>query len=126
MNTISQTIHHQHQEMMNSLQKQVIDLVEKRPEADPEQLAAFLKNELLLHTVSEEQLLYSAVEALIRAHGQATATLRVDHEFIVDSIRQMDEPAQALRLKRVNERRNLEERLRRLVLQLEAVLRLHL
>jgi hemerythrin-like domain-containing protein len=52
--------------------------------------------------------------------------MRVDHEFIERYIRQIGEAAQALQGATEETRPEIESRLRRLALQLEAVLRVHL
>lgn len=48
---------------------------------------AFLKHNLLPRAIGEEQHLYPVVDGLVKAHGQATATMRVDHECIAAYIR---------------------------------------
>lgn len=97
-----------------------------RPEADPEGLAVFLKAELLSHAAGEEQHLYPAVEPLLKAHGMATATMRVDHRFLEDYVRRIGEAAARLRLASPDECRRLQVELSRLALQLEAVFQVHL
>ncbi|MFQ5795547.1 MAG: hemerythrin domain-containing protein [Candidatus Bipolaricaulia bacterium] len=126
MSKVSEAIRNHHRELMSTLTAQVTALVEGRPEADPQILAAFLKGDLLPHALGEEQHLYPAVEPLVKAHGQATATMSVDHEFIQNYIRQIEETTQALRTAGADERSGLEGHLQRLAMQLEAVLQLHL
>lgn len=126
MNAVSQAIRDHHRELVNMLTAQVTAIAEGRPEADPTALAAFLKHELLPHAVGEERHLYPAVDPLIKAHGKATATMSVDHEFIENYIRQIGEAAEAWRDADESRRGEVESRLRRLALQLEAVLLLHL
>ncbi len=76
-------------------------------------LVCFLSGELLPHARAEEAHLYPAVEPLIRAWGQATATMRINHEFIEDLVRRIGSEADP-------------ETLRELILGLKAVFRLHL
>jgi uncharacterized protein (DUF2249 family) len=126
MSSVSQAIRSHHRELVNTLTTQVAAIVEGRPEADPTAFATFLKQELLPHAMGEERHLYPAVDPLVKAYGQATATMSVDHEFIENYIRQIGEAAEAWRDAGENRRSEVEARLRRLALQLEAVLLLHL
>lgn len=126
MSQVSDAIRNHHQELLNALTAQVAALVEGRPEADPQALATLLEDDLLPHAIGEERHLYSAVEWLVKTHGQATATMRVDHEFIEGYIRQIGEAVQALQGATEETRPEIESRLRHLALQLEAVLRVHL
>ncbi|HEY63373.1 MAG TPA: hemerythrin domain-containing protein [Caldilineae bacterium] len=125
MSAVGEAIRNHHQELIHTLTEHVASVVEGRAEADPQVLASFLVDELLPHAIGEERHLYPAVEPLVKAHGQATATMSVDHEFIEGYIRQIQETAQALQ-GAGDDRSKLEDRLRRLALQLEAVLRVHL
>lgn len=126
MSQVTEAIRNHHRELVNTLTAQMAALVEGRPDANPQAMAAFLKGDLLPHAVGEEHHLYPAVEPLIRAYGTATATMSVDHEFISDYINRIEEVVQALQGAGDKERPALESRLRRLALQLEAVLRVHL
>ncbi len=126
MSAVSQAIRNHHRELVNTLTAQVAAIAEGRPEADPAAFAAFLKHELLPHAVGEERHLYPAVDPLVKAHGKATATMSVDHEFIENYIRQIGEAAEAWRDADESRRSEVENRLRRLAFQLEAVLLLHL
>lgn len=126
MSQYSDAIRHHHRELLSTLTEQVTAIVEGRPEADPQALAAFLKGDLLPHAVGEERHLYPTIEPLIKAHGKATVTMSVDHEFIEGYIRQIGEATQALQTASNDERPSLERRLQRLALQLQAVLQVHL
>lgn len=126
MSKVGEAIRSHHRQLVSTLAEQVTAVVENRPDADPQALAAFLKGDLLPHATGEEQHLYPTVEPLVKAHGQATATMSVDHEFIEGYIRQIDETVQALQGAGEETQTELESRLRRLALQLEAVLRVHL
>jgi hemerythrin-like domain-containing protein len=125
MSHVSEAIRNHHRELVSTLAEQVAALTENRPDADSQALAAFLKNELLPHAIGEEQHLYSAIEPLVKAYGQATATMSVDHEFIEGYIRQIEETAEALEGAGEGTHPELVDRLQRLALQLEAVLQVH-
>ncbi|HSJ59553.1 MAG TPA: hemerythrin domain-containing protein [Anaerolineae bacterium] len=126
MGHVGEAIRNHHQELVEVLKEKVAAMVEERPEADPQSLAAFLQKELLPHASGEERHLYPRVEPLLRDHGRATATMSVDHEFIEDYVRRIAGAAAALQSAGEGERSALESHLRRLALQLEAVLLLHL
>jgi hemerythrin-like domain-containing protein len=126
MSKVSEAIRSHHRELESTLTKQVKALIENQPDADPQALAAFLNDDLLPHAVGEEQHLYPVVESLVKAYGQATATMSVDHEFIEGYIHQIEETVQALQSAREETRPELESRLQHLALQLEAVLSVHL
>ncbi len=116
-----------HRELMEKFTGEVNALEEQRPDANPQALVAFLKDELLPHAVGEERYLYPVVDSLIRAHGSPTNTMRIDHQRIQDYINQITETVQELTAaSQPNAREALEKRLRRLAVELDAVLRLHL
>lgn len=115
-----------HRELMETLENHVKALVEGQPKANPQGLARFLRDELLPHAVGEEKHLYPAIEPLIKAHGQATATMSVDHEFIEGYIRRISEVVAAVESAGPDQKPALQRQLQHLALQLEAVLRLHL
>jgi len=126
MSEVAAAIRNHHRELLETLTAQVTKLVEEHPDADPVALANFLQHELLPHAVGEEKHLYPVVEPLVKTHGQATATMSVDHEFIESYIREIGQVAEALRKVGPEQRSALQSRLQRLALQLEAVLRVHL
>jgi uncharacterized protein (DUF2249 family)/hemerythrin-like domain-containing protein len=126
MSTVSDAIHNHHQEISTTLRHHVEQIVAGSAQADPGALVAFLKNDLLPHAAGEERFLYPAVDPLVKAHGSATATMRVDHEFITGYVNQLDETAQALRAASADARPALQATLQRLSLQLEALLLVHL
>jgi len=126
MSQVTEAIRNHHRELANTLAAQVAALVESRPDADPQAMATFLSNELLPHAIGEERHLYPVVEPLVKAHGRATTTMSVDHEFIEEYIRQIGQTVQALQRAGQDQRPALETQLQRLALQLEAVLQVHL
>ncbi len=126
MSTVSDAIHNHHQEISTTLRHHVEQIVAGSANADPGALVTFLKHDLLPHAAGEERYLYPAVDPLVKAHGSATATMRVDHEFITGYVNQLDETAQALRAAPADARPALQATLQRLSLQLEALLLVHL
>ena len=64
------------------------------------------------------------VEGLLREHGRATATMSVDHEYIEGYVAEIEKAVQAI--ESGGDASRARERLERLVLQLQAVLQVHL
>jgi uncharacterized protein (DUF2249 family)/hemerythrin-like domain-containing protein len=127
MSEMTEAFRAHHRELLDKFTKEVNALEEQLPEASPQALLAFLKDELLPHAVGEERYLYPVVDSLIKAHGSATRTMSIDHEGIQDYIAQIEDTVHHLpAAKQADEHEVLEKRLRRLTVQLDAVLRLHL
>lgn len=102
-----------HAELRGKLQEKINAWARTGSAQALQDLVRFLSAELLPHARAEEAHLYPAVEPLIRAWGQATATMRIDHEFIEDLVRRIGSEADP-------------ETLRELILGLKAVFQLHL
>jgi uncharacterized protein (DUF2249 family)/hemerythrin-like domain-containing protein len=119
-------IHNHHKEISDTLHDHVTRIVEGSVSADPAGLVAFLKTDLIPHAVGEERYLYPAVDPLVKAHGSATATMTVDHEFITGYINRIEEATRALAAAAIEERASRQADLQRLCLQLEALLEVHL
>jgi len=126
MSQVVAAIHEHHSALLDTLTKFGAELSRQPASFNPTQVVDFLKSDLLPHASGEEEYLYSAVEALIKAHGQATATMRVDHRFIEDYVRRIEVAGEALTHAAPEEREAKQEQLERLILQLEAVLEVHL
>ena len=86
----------------------------------------FLSGELLPHARGEEQSLYPALDPIIREHGSPTATMRVDHEYIADYVRQISDTARSLRSASERDRQPLVRQLARLAIQLQGLFAVHL
>jgi uncharacterized protein (DUF2249 family)/hemerythrin-like domain-containing protein len=126
MSTVRDTIHEHHVELAERLAAHVDALENGSPTADPDALVAFLKGDLLPHAHGEEEYLYPAVDPLVKQHGSATATMRVDHQFIAGYVASLEETARALGTASSAERPALLKRAARLALQLQALLQVHL
>lgn len=126
MATASETLRHHHEELARKMTEQVRVLTEGRPDADPKALSRFLRDELLPHAVGEDRYLYPAVEPLLKAHGMATATMRMDHRAIEGYVRSIEEAAARLRSAGNAERAAAVRELTRLVWQLQALFDVHL
>ncbi|HYM69919.1 MAG TPA: DUF2249 domain-containing protein [bacterium] len=126
MSSVGEAFRHHHQTLAQELEDRAGPITDGRPGADLAGLVAFLKSELLGHAAAEERNLYPAVEPLLKAHGMATATMRVDHRFLEDHIRKIEDAAGRWQGAGEDHRRILERELARLVLQLQALFRVHL
>lgn len=122
MSNACDAIRTHHRELVGALIAHVGEVTSGDEEASA--LIEFLESDLLPHAASEERGLYPAIEELLRTHGSPTATMVIDHEFIRDYVRQIEETAGAM-ARAGHDRSHLESRLRRLGVELEAVLRLH-
>lgn len=124
----NEAIRGHHRDLIATLDGHVTAIAAHRPDVDPAALVAFLKGDLLPHAQGEERHLYPAVDRLMRDHGgRATATMSVDHEFIEGYISEIEKAVQAVQAGEPGgEGSRARERLERLVLQLQAVLTVHL
>ncbi len=91
--SLGEAIHNHHQEILDTFTKYAAAIVDGEGHADPQAFVTFLKEDLLPHAQGEEVYLYPAVDPLVKAHGSATATMKVDHEFISGYIAQIEEAA---------------------------------
>lgn len=89
-------------------------------------LTSFLANDLIPHARGEETSLYPALDSIIRERGRPTATMSVDHEFIADYVRQINESARRLRSAGERDRAVLALQLARQVIQLQGLFAVHL
>lgn len=126
MSQVTEAMRQHHQQLLEHLSAQVKTLVDRPYDADPTALATFLTNELIPHAAGEERALYPVVDPLITEHGNATATMSVDHQFLGDYVRVIDELARAIAAADPKVRPALLTRLARYGLQVEAIFRLHL
>ena len=120
----NEAIRGHHRDLIATLDGHASALAAGREDVDPAALVAFLKGDLLPHARGEECHLYPAVEGLLREHGRATATMSVDHEYIEGYVSEIAEAVQAI--ESGGDASRARERLERLVLQLQAVLQVHL
>jgi len=120
----NEAIRGHHRDLIATLDGHVSALAARREDMDPAALVEFLKGDLLPHARGEERHLYPAVDKLLREHGRATATMSVDHEYIEGYVAEIEKAVHAIESggDAARERKRLE----RLVLQLQAVLQVHL
>lgn len=126
MSQVTDAIRSHHRELAQTLSTHAEALDVGRGESDPVALVDFLKQDLLPHAKGEEASLYPLMDNLVREHGSPTATMSVDHEFIQDYVRQIEETTRGLSSAANGDRPALQKRLARLTLKLEALLAVHL
>ncbi len=126
MSSVQEAMHNHHQEMVTTLGKHVSALLDKSTEANPAALVDFLNNELMPHAKGEEAYLYPAVDPLIKAHGSATTTMSIDHEFIGNYVREIEAATASLENATNGNQALAWQRLQRLALQLQGIFLLHL
>ncbi len=91
MSHLGEVFRSHHRQLRERLER-LADAVAMDPQrTDPEGLVRFLREELLPHARAEEEHLYPAVAPLLRAHGDPTASMRTDHEFIERLVRTVEE-----------------------------------
>ncbi|MBI2059985.1 MAG: hemerythrin domain-containing protein [Nitrospirae bacterium] len=125
MSTTTDAIRNHHRSLLNSLAGYTDHVLSGAQGGAARDLAAFLNEELLPHAQGEELHLYPALNPILRDHADATATMSMDHQWIENTIRQIDEIARTVPLAPEVDRPVLRERLSRLALQLLAVVTLH-
>jgi uncharacterized protein (DUF2249 family) len=126
MSKVSEAMRHHHHQLAQEMARQAAVLADEEPGADPEPLIRFLRDELLPHAAGEDRYLYPAVEPLLKAHGMATATMRMDHRAIEGYVQSLEAVAARLRSVREADRAQLTRELTRLFWQLQALFEVHL
>ncbi len=126
MEQVGQAIRAHHAELARSLRMQAEALAEGRENTNGRTLVEFLEKDLLPHARGEEASLYPVMDQLVRDRGHATATMSIDHEFIGNFVRWIEETSRALNSAPEGERPALRKELARLALQLEALFEVHL
>lgn len=130
---LSAAIRAHHRALAETLDRYTADAEAGLTDLDATQLATlldgftdFLSGELLPHARGEEQTLYPALDPIIRERGSATATMRVDHEYIADYAQRLEEAARSLRSASGSDREQGAHALARLAIQLQGLFAVHL
>jgi hemerythrin-like domain-containing protein len=126
MSHVTDAVRKHHRQLAETLDNHVKTLADTPEQTDPHALVAFLRTELAPHATGEENAFYPAIDPLLREHGQPTATMHIDHEFIADYIGELEDAVDALEGTNGAERVALEARVRELAFKLEAIWELHL
>src|SRR5579864_2867776 len=126
MSKVSDAFRYHHRQLAEELAQHTAALTGGASQGDPEPLVRFLRRELLPHATGEERSLYPVVEPLLKAHGMATATMRMDHRAIERYIQALERAAADARDTREAGRAQARRDLARLAWQLQAVFEVHL
>jgi len=126
MSKVTKAIHDHHEKLIQSLSGLVVGLTKDKPEAVAGELVEFLKRELVPHAIGEEAHLYPLIDSLTKEYGKATATMAIDHEFIQDFARQIEQAVRSLRTAGEPDRRILIDKIQYFGLQLHRLLQFHL
>jgi uncharacterized protein (DUF2249 family)/iron-sulfur cluster repair protein YtfE (RIC family) len=127
MSTLTETVRKHHQSLARTLEAHTRGAGRNEVQIEHDAFVAFLKGDLMPHACSEERHLYPLVDELVRNHGRATATMRVDHEFIADYVSRIEQTTSELATTMdVQRRERLAQSLHDLALQLDAIVKLHL
>ncbi|MCG3141965.1 MAG: hypothetical protein HDKAJFGB_03325 [Anaerolineae bacterium] len=126
MSQVTDAIRAHHAELAKTLTTYAQALEEGRTDIDPAAIVTFLKGDLYPHAQGEEASLYPLMNKLVCEHGRATATMTVDHEFIGDYIRQIEQAANALQATQNGKANDSRKQLGRLLVQLDALFQVHL
>src|SRR5579872_4156455 len=127
MSTLTEAIRKHHLSLAKTLEAHARAAGSREPQVERDAFVGFLKGDLLPHASGEERHLYATVDALVRKHGKATATMMVDHEFIADYVAKIETLSQQLAsMTNGEERSELLGRLHELAVRLDAIVQLHL
>jgi uncharacterized protein (DUF2249 family)/iron-sulfur cluster repair protein YtfE (RIC family) len=124
--TAREALRHHHEELAGKMAGYVDALTGGPAAVDTEPFIRFLHEELLPHAAGEERYLYPAVEPLLKAHGMATATMRMDHRAIEGYVQALEHAADRLRNAEGAERARAVRETSRLAWQLQALFDVHL
>jgi uncharacterized protein (DUF2249 family) len=125
MNPLTSAVRNHHAKLAQTL-SHYVDALAGSPSTDGDGLVTFLKTEILPHAKSEESHLYPVADLLVRQFARPTATMTVDHEYISDYTTEIERTVQAIHNTQTAERPVLEDRLRRLAIELGALFKVHL
>lgn len=125
MNRVTEAIHNHHRQLLRTLAERTAAAA-GGAEADIDAVLEFLRGDLLPHAFGEERHLYPLVNSLVRAHGMATATMSVDHECIQSYSRRIGDCVRELKACAPERRPGLHRQLERLMIQLQAIVQLHM
>ena len=127
MGTLTEAVRNHHLALAKTLEAHARGVGGGESQAERDAFVGFLKRDLLPHVRGEERHLYPVLDTVVRKRGRPTATMIVDHDFILDYVARIEQVTRELASPTCNGRR-LERlrQLRELALKLEAIAELHL
>jgi|SRR5579885_1783801 len=128
MSEVTVSIHNHHERLLRNLREQSAAFVAEPSADNGARLLTLLREDLLPHAEGEERALYPLIDRILRTarNGRATETMSVDHEFITEYVDWIGAALHSLPESSGMQRDLLLSQLRRYLVQLEAVLNLHL
>ncbi len=110
------------------MREQSAAIVAEPSQANGARLLTLLRDDLLPHAGGEERSLYPLIDRMFKTarNGRATETMTVDHEFIIEYVDWIAAALHSLPNSTGMQRELLLSQLHRYLVQLEAVLNLHL
>jgi uncharacterized protein (DUF2249 family) len=126
MSTLTEEIREHHRALAGRLETHARAVGGDPSSAECDSLLAFLTGDLLPHARAEEIHLYGVVDELAGRYGKATATMRLDHEFIADYVAKIERIRSRIAAANDAERPRLLGQLHELAIRLDAILELHL
>jgi uncharacterized protein (DUF2249 family) len=126
MSTLTEEIRKHHRSLAGSLQAHTRAIGGDPSQAACDSFVTFLTRDLLPHARAEEIHLYGVVDDLVGRYGKATATMRLDHEFIGNYVAKIEAIRSRILAASGGDRPRLLEQLHELAIRLDAILELHL
>jgi hemerythrin-like domain-containing protein len=126
MNEATESIRQHHRRLAGLLAEHVEAVSEPPPDVRYDELRLFLQQQLLPHAAAEEAHLYPALEPVIAKYGRATDTMSVEHDIIKRYVGDIEEILYELETGAAEDESCRLRALRRKILQLQAILALHL
>ncbi len=126
MSKITEAMRNHQETLIRAVAGLAAAVTKDAPDAAGDALVNFLKRDLIPSAIGEEAHIYPLLDTLIKEYGKATASMAVDHEFVQDLARQIDESVTALRGASEPERERVAGKIQQLSLQLQLLLRLQM
>jgi len=126
MSKVTDAFHDHHQAIVRGLRERATAFENDHSLANGQAIVEFLKSDLLPHAFGEERFLYPLIARLLRAHGDPTATMVVDHEFLQSYVNQIEEAVRALTGQVAAERAAVGAKIHHLISELTTLLHVHL
>lgn len=115
----------EHLRLINDLTSMVTPFIEGRG-GDATKVSRFLKSNLLPHAHAENELLYPAIEPLMKTYGNVGDCMVMDHEYIEELTGKIESLIMRIEAEQGYSKMNLQMELHHLMLQLLTVVKLHM
>ncbi|HTW87632.1 MAG TPA: hemerythrin domain-containing protein [Candidatus Binataceae bacterium] len=127
MSEVTTAIYHRHERLLRDLHEQSAKFFAETSEQNADRLLILLRDDLLRDAEGEERELYPLIDRIAKTvGGRATATMSIDHEYFGEYVDWIAATLHALHSATGTHRDVLLGQVRRYLVQLEAILNLHL